>query len=281
MKKFTTISMLCAALSIGACDHYSEKLAVYEGQNPNVAAISPAAGEDITFSGYLANEYLQLAEYENNTKKDYKAAKYYTAKIEILNGGQMVAPATVKEFKIDEKQTPNVMAERDNLISALQTYNIPENRQVLAKAQSRYDCWLEQLEDHPEDDIPLTCETEYKQAMASLALPLDRDIRFAIPFDETGSLVNGQAQQSFGKVLNFWNNNQGRNIQVSLLPPSGVTPEQAEQQISTVRGMLEYNGIPSYKINILQPNGDILVPKNNFEVIMRIPSIQGQAVPII
>lgn len=179
MKKFSLLSMMVSVLALGACDHYSTKLALLEGGTQynynDVASIAPAAGGDggMTFSNYLTNEYIQLANYENDVKKDYKAAQYYTNKIEALDQGQMVSPATFKDFSVERSHQAELQNARAELISAMHIYNIPENRYNLARAQSSFDCWMDQTEDNPKAKTASVCEVEFKQSMSSLILPDD------------------------------------------------------------------------------------------------------------
>lgn len=166
MKKISILSIACAIFALGACDHYSQRLAALDTSPEDVANISPAAGGDITFSQYLANEYYILAKYENDNMYDYQTAKYYTEKAESLNAGKMVAPASLNDFYIGDKDTRSLSAARKDLIYALTHYNVPENRYPLAVAQSRYDCWVEQTADY---DTQSVCKKQFEDAMYSLA----------------------------------------------------------------------------------------------------------------
>ena len=178
MKKFSILSIISTVFVLGACDHYSTKLASIESPQrtpyQDVNMISPAAGgaflDEMTFKDYLLNEYVQLANYEHGIRGDYKAAKYYTHKIEKLQQGQMVAPASFRDFKIGSVHVSELKQARYDLVEAMQVFNIPENRYALAIAQSRYDCWMDQTEENKEFSA---CEIEYKQAMDSLLISSD------------------------------------------------------------------------------------------------------------
>lgn len=176
MKKIFSLSLLSMALATGACDHYSEKMVAYESRDTrtayyqNVSNIEPAAGghaylSGTTFKSHLKNEYMTLATYENNVRQDYKAAKYYTNKIEKLEDGQMVSPATFSDFNVQPELRGVLTEARADLIEAIQIFNIPENRYILAMAQSRYDCWMDQAEDRPELALSSACRLEFEQAL--------------------------------------------------------------------------------------------------------------------
>jgi OOP family OmpA-OmpF porin len=174
MKKISLLSMVCTVFILSACDHYSTRLAALtptESSISHVADIAPAAGGEMNFSDYLTNEYTQLANYEQNIRQDYKAAQYYTQKIEQLQQGHMVSPASFNDFKIQSNRTGDLKMARVDLTNAMHTHNIPENRYALAIAQSRYDCWMDHTEDRPEEKGTSSCQIQFNQAMSSLMTP--------------------------------------------------------------------------------------------------------------
>lgn len=177
MKKISSILVVLCAFSLNACNHYSNKLASMQPAQQTVYAdnelqnIAPAAGGAMTFRTHLRSQYLDLAMYENNVRKDYRAAKYYTNKIETLDQGQLVAPASLRNFNIDQTEQPELMQARHNLVEALELFSVPENRYALAMAQTRYDCWVDRAEERPEEAATCQCRTEYTLAMDTLVVP--------------------------------------------------------------------------------------------------------------
>jgi hypothetical protein len=177
MKKILSFACVSLALGLMGCDHYSEKMASFEAQNTQTAYyqqspydIEPAAGghafmSNVTFKSHLKNEYMTLATYENNVRKDYKAAKYYTDQIEKIEEGHMVAPATFRDFSVPSELQGELKEARRDLIDAIQLFGIPENRYALALAQSRFDCWMDQAEDNPETALSSACRVEFDQAL--------------------------------------------------------------------------------------------------------------------
>lgn len=248
MKRISILSISCVVFALTACDHYSNKLAAMEPLPVNVSRISPAAGGEMTFGQYLANEYYHLARYEQEEMYDYKAAKYYTTKAEALGAGQMVAPADIADFDIGSEKIGELAVAREQLMDALQTYNVPENRYALAMAQSRYDCWMEQ-ESENEGHGVITCKNEFNHAMASLVPPDGKEIRIAVPFDTGSQVLTEEARISLSRALSFWRINQSKGNQL-VLNPSGATQEETDRQISMVRSILQYNGVPPNAIRV-------------------------------
>ena len=168
MSKYYLITMFCASLLMSGCDHYSTKMAAMEQSNSDVSSIAPASGGEMTFSGYLASQYLQLAEYEQNVTHDYPAAKNYFTKFESLSNGKMVALDKIDSYKLNDKDKADLIAAHQQIEEALKEDAIPENRYPLAVAHSRYDCWLDEAAEGKENS---SCKAQFKQAMSSLVIP--------------------------------------------------------------------------------------------------------------
>lgn len=264
MKKTYLLSICCAVLSLSGCDHYSTKLASVGASPQNIADISPAAGGEMTFSQYLASEYYQLARYEQDQRYNYKVAKYYTEKAEKLSKGQMVSPASLDDFDVKAEKAEELVQARRELIDALHTYNIPENRYSLAMAQTRYDCWVEQQNQNRKNNNAQTCKNEFKHAISSLVPPDHKEIKIMVPFSAGSMVLSEDARISLGRVLSFWKNNEQRGYQLSLSPAADRPKEEVERQLSMVRSILQYNGIPASKISVMESEQN----KDDFEVIL-------------
>lgn len=181
MKKTTTLFFVFMALIVSGCDHYSEKMAAMESNTSrtafyqDVSNIEPAAGGEhfsssMTFKSHLKSEYLTLASYENNVRHDYRAAKYYTNQIEKLQDGQMVYPANFNDFRVLPEHKAELEEAREDLIEALKLFNIPENRQTLAFAQGRFDCWMDRAEDRPDESATCNCRKDFENALNNLVV---------------------------------------------------------------------------------------------------------------
>lgn len=252
MAKKSILSACCAIALLTGCDHYSNKLAQMDTAPSDVQALSPAAGGDMSFGQHLANEYYHLARYEQDKMYDYRAAKRYTRKMEQISQGQLVGPSPIEEFKIEEEKRADLAIAREQLLDALQSYNIPENRYNLAMAQSRFDCWLDQAEENPENVT--TCRNEFNHAMASLVPPDGSMMVFQVPFDAESMVLSEEARISIGRALSLWRVNNSQSGGLTLTPAMGVSADVAERQISMVRSILQFNGVPPSAINVGEPS---------------------------
>ncbi len=284
MTKSSLLSIGCAVFVMTACDHYSQQLAAldkssYEGRE--VSQIAPAAGgmiDNRSFSGHLLSEYTKLARYEQD-HYDYKAANYYTKKAKFLSEGKLVSPASIKEFNVPANKKEEFIQARENLITALKTYNIPSNRYALAKAQTQYDCWLEQEEESLDGGKASSCQNDFVLSLASLHKPDAQGARFSIPFD-SGSMVLGEdSRNPLAEVLSFWKNNIGQGNQVILSPAAGISAQESARQTSIISSILQFNGVPAADIHV---QGDDTAsafldnaPSDSFEIIIQPPVIKG------
>lgn len=284
MKKINIISMVCAVFLVGGCDHYSDKLAAMNdvsggfSQNApqqiaynnlsDVAQIEPAAGGAMAsgiinratnvaskskkFSHYLKGQYIQLAKYEQDEAHDYAAAKYYTDKIEKLQSGDMVMPASLKDFNIPADKRGEMQEARASLVEAMKTYRSPENRQQLAVAQASFDCWMDQVEDQKPRNKQ-NCRAEFNEAMGSLVAQIDtyaggNDMAFNVPIQSLTTVISEETRLSLARALNQWRQQEGQGFQMQLSPNSSSTIEEQSRQLAIVRRIMEYNGVSAADI---------------------------------
>ena len=125
----------------------------------------------MTFKDYLEVEYSNLANYEQTTTYDYKAAKHYMGKVKKLQAGYLVSPDSLKDSNLKPEYKADLKLARKQLLTAIQKYARPENRAALALAQTRYDCWLDQAKSWPDDQERLTCKAQFEENMALIYLP--------------------------------------------------------------------------------------------------------------
>lgn len=180
-----------AALGLSACSHYSDDLAALDSQaiqsaptqvamsDTALATMTPAAGDEtpsVPFAELLAQEYLALAK-QNETAMDHKTARYFTVKAQAAKKGEAVAPGTPEQFGISGARADAVRSARAQLTAALKQNMTPNSQYALAKAQTQYDCWLDDVQDGRGDTGP--CAAGFKQSMTdvlAIAAPVPADI---------------------------------------------------------------------------------------------------------
>lgn len=256
------IFILALALFLGACGHYNEDLASLDkvmtsSSSVTMAAapqdIAPAAGDEESLARYLAREYYDLAKFENEKAYDYKAAKNYTQKAMMASKGKVAMPAKISSYDIPSDKMPALTDARAALVAALAENNTPENQMALAKAQSRFDCWLERAEEAADDEHCASCRSEFEQAMAMLIAPAAgveaQSGSFDINFAQNSAAFDEASMETIGKVAAFVNAPENAGYGVVLTGYASVQSEFASRlanaRATTVRDALIAQGVSS------------------------------------
>lgn len=260
--KILSVSMVCAGfliigLGVSGCGHYTQKM---ESQT---AAMASSSGGN--FSDFLAQEYEALAQYEQEQRYDYRAAKYYTDKVARLRQGALVPPAYPARFNIKSAHIALLREGRAELIAALQTYNIAENRKTLAVAQSRFDCWVDQVEERKFSvQHQRNCEQEFKAAMAVLVEP--SMAVYSFKFDEEGAMLNEAGRIALNQLIERVQNHPAQDYQVILSPSALIPAAEQARRVSMIQSILQFNGIPAQNI-LRQDKQDLNA--DSFDLILR------------
>ncbi|MEM9470023.1 MAG: hypothetical protein AAF988_07650 [Pseudomonadota bacterium] len=256
---------LTACWTLTACDHYSSKMAALDSmketetvaysQASNITDIEPAAGasmsaatnslvSEMRFSQHLKNNYIEQARYEESVA-DYKAAKKYTEKVYMLDSGQMVGPASLRGLSIGGSDRADLETARAELISALQTKNIPENRKPLADAQANFDCWVDQAGEGKKD---AHCHSGFTQAMAMVIDPDMSEQLYGIAFEEGKVSLTTADREAIGDILRQYAGNEDNIHSIAINAPSD---NLSANRVSVLRSIMQYNGIASEKIQVM------------------------------
>ncbi|MBV9521422.1 MAG: hypothetical protein JO010_01430, partial [Alphaproteobacteria bacterium] len=143
---------LCMALALLALAGCAGRGNVLMSAN-DVAAANKAAPGGATFSQSVAHEYAQYAS-EEQTEDDYGNADYFAKKGLSAANGQAVLPESVDRWNIPATKRDELAAARTRLVSVLDGGARERAPALAARAQSRYDCWMEQQEENWQiDDI--------------------------------------------------------------------------------------------------------------------------------
>ncbi len=258
MKVISGLSVL-SVLLIGACSHYSEDLSSLDGAmakpvNTAMAMksapqdIAPAAGGNMTIGTqiamtapnslpqYLAREYYAMAKFENDQAYDYKASKSFTQKALMASKGKMVEPSKTSSFDLTPLRAAELMQARGELMSALATQNTPDNAQSLAKAQARFECWIDRAEEAANDAHYASCKEEFEGAMASLMMPAaGTPTMFDIAFDAQSTTISPKAQAMLDNIAKFMQDPVNAGYTASVMGVMAQSQQPAAMTLTTTR----------------------------------------------
>jgi len=134
----------------------------------NVAAADKAAAAGgNSFTQSLASEYAQFASYEQQ-QDDYGNADYFAKKSLLAAKGQDVPPEAVDRWNIPDTKRNELANARVRLMKALASGAQQRQPVLAAKAQGRYDCWMEQQEENWQIEDIAQCQQQFEAAMNQL-----------------------------------------------------------------------------------------------------------------
>ncbi len=117
------------------------------------------AGED-TFLAYLHAGYVELA-HKEAAFYDHVDAVSFLDKAAAAAAGQTVLPWDPREWRIDSAETMATMtAERAVLLAELDSGDRAELPETAARAQTMFDCWVEEAEEGPLHNGPIAAHQD-------------------------------------------------------------------------------------------------------------------------
>lgn len=258
---------LAAALLVSACSHYSDDLSSLDKdmKAPNTQVAYAASPQDIApaagttgdeFRRALAREYYDMAKFENEKAYDYKSSKQFTGKAMKAAKGELVVPSKVSSYDIPAEQVAALSEARTQLIVALKTQNTPDNAATLARAQARYECWLERAEEAAEDSHFAACKEEFEQSMAMLIMPAagEGTTSYDILFGTESAIVEPASVTKINLIAQFLNDPKNATYTASLTGfdgAGGYGGGITATRVSAVRDALVSKGVANERLKPL------------------------------
>jgi OOP family OmpA-OmpF porin len=214
MKSNTRLAGLAMALSaavLAACTSTpgnspgDANLLTYKANLDSLRRAAPA--QATTFPAALSSEYLQLGDYETQWG-DWSNADHFARKGLVSARGTAPAPDDVSLRPIPPAKQGELTAARQRLVTALDGGGRDRAAPLAARAQSRYDCWLEQQAENWQVDDIATCRGQFLAAMNELegamrpaqpaAVPTGREYRVYFEWDRAD--LTAEARQILQQV---------------------------------------------------------------------------------
>jgi OmpA-OmpF porin, OOP family len=211
MKKLITFAVLGAAsVTLAAC-----------GGKLGEAEMMSASGS--TFNQALYNDYIALSKGEYG-EGDYTDSDRFAEKAMVAASGKDVGPYNPGEWKIPANREAVLTGAHDRLTAALNSTAKDKATAQLARAQTSFDCWVQEQEENFQPDHIAACRDAFIAAMgevdkammvakpapapapapkAMVAKPKTWNILFH--FDSTNMLpgANGAIKEAIAYVGNF------------------------------------------------------------------------------
>jgi OOP family OmpA-OmpF porin len=241
-KNFLMAGLLTASLALTACSGFKSKTEV-EALNEVQAVGSP-------FTQNLANEYRLYANALQNQGFDYADALHFARKGLAAAAGETALPEPLSDWNLRPDHITELAPARGALINALDRGAREQLPAEAARAQAKFDCWIEQQEENWNTPGNVTCKSEFEQALAALgnitpmAAPEDM-----MPPVTAGAQPSTPMAAEDAKYLVFFDFDASRVDQGGNAVLDQVAAEIAKQNISSIRvvgntdtsGSNEYN----------------------------------------
>ena len=134
-----------------------------------VRNVQPTGGSEFTRA--LAEEYKQFAIFEADTRFDWPDAGYFARKGLAAANGEVVLPEDLANWDIPVGMVDELSSGRARLITVLDAGARDTNPVLAARAQGRFDCWVENAEENHEPMAIQACRDEFYTALEQLETP--------------------------------------------------------------------------------------------------------------
>jgi OOP family OmpA-OmpF porin len=224
----------------------------------NLDALRRAAPQSpSTFPAALSQEYLQLADYETKWG-DWIDSDWFSRKGLQAAQGQAPGPDAPNSREIPAEKRGELDQGYQRLNAAFNAGGRERLPAVAARAQSRYDCWLEQQEENWQIDDIANCRGQFLAAMAELearpAVAAPASVRdFRVYFEWDRADLTPEARQILQQVAQAAAAGQGSRLElVGKADRSGATPYNqrlSERRAAAVMQALSQGGVASNRLS--------------------------------
>jgi OOP family OmpA-OmpF porin len=133
---------------------------------------------------------------------DWPDAGYFARKGLAAAGGEVVLPEELGNWDILEDHLQELADARTRLMAALDDGTREYNPEVAARAQGRFDCWVEQQEENHQPDHIAACRDAFNAAMMGIEGPGgDPAGTYVILFDFDRSTITDGGQTVINQIL--------------------------------------------------------------------------------
>ena len=171
-----------------------------------VRNVQPTGGSEFTRA--LAEEYKQFAIFEADTRFDWPDAGYFARKGLAAANGEVVLPEDLANWDIPVGMVDELSSARARLITVLDAGARDTNPVLAARAQGRFDCWVENAEENHEPMAIQACRDEFYTALEQLETPPQEPVTPVTPpevyivlFDFDKANIRPDGQQVVNQVL--------------------------------------------------------------------------------
>ena len=200
MNRVKLFGVLAAAAVLAACTSDIERLRTTEGTGS-------------TFTRALTNEYRDFTVFEADEMFDWRDARYFARKGLAAAGGEVVLPEDPANWDEPAAVVGEMNSARGRLAQLLDANARDRVPELAARAQGRFDCWVEQQEENHQADHIAACRDEFFRSLGELEAamapqqpmpapePMMAPESFLVLFDWDKSNIRPDAQATLDRAL--------------------------------------------------------------------------------
>ncbi len=240
---------------------------------PNMNALRTAHPAGVTaHQSALTDEYRDIAAFEYDRMQDWPDANRWAVKGLMSSNGVTPVPTHLADWSLPEEHVRELAAARVQLVAALDNGAATIAPAPVAKAQAKFDCWVEQQEENWQTAHIAACREQFMSsmrdvdlAMAPKAMPTEPKAgaepvslyEIFFPFDSAA--VGPEDQAAIQNALKVYRNDArfaGKNeLLISGYADKSGDPAYnmtlSRERAEAVKSQMIANGIAPNAINIL------------------------------
>lgn len=139
----------------------------FEAQQ-DMASLEKREAVGTPFTKALTDEYRDFARFEYVEMWDWPDADYFASKGLKTSTGTVVPPEELEAWNLPSSSKPDLAEARAGLVKVLEAGAGERAPKEAARAQAKFDCWVEQQEENWQWDHIAACRDAFKTAMADL-----------------------------------------------------------------------------------------------------------------
>jgi len=158
--KAKLLAVVSAAAFLSAC------------ANMNIPGVRDMADEGSAFDAALHQNYADLAQAEYD-EADWADARYFTSRSKMAAAGRDSGPQMIAERTLPEGSMGEIEVARADLLAALDGGGRDKAASPAARAQTSFDCWMQELEENIQQEDIDNCRSAFYQALAIVQAEID------------------------------------------------------------------------------------------------------------
>ena len=134
----------------------------------DIRRVRSAEGSGSPFTRALTSEYKDLSAFEADEMYDWPDARHFARKGLLAAEGEVVQPEDLGNWDLPADRVDELTAARAKLVGLLDAGARDRVPEAAARAQTRFDCWVEQQEENHQPDHIAACRDQFFAALAEL-----------------------------------------------------------------------------------------------------------------